>query len=195
MFAMNITAQQLVVKRWGLKFLLFSKLLPFFFFSFFLHFHITMLGLLKAANRVFFFCTSDDSHVKKEVKSLVLVWEFCKTMTPKISYPHYIHWNTPWWFGGPPPHITAQDWLSVAEDAKWILSSVTWKMSKSNLELLKCHSEWSCVQRPVTFQSIMTSPVRISGPVEVTEMWHFTFVLFGSVSSNMFLKRILSFKV
>lgn len=71
MFAMNITAQQLVVKRWGLKFLLFSKLLPFFFLSFFLHFHITMLGLLKAANRVF--CTSDDSHVKKEVKSLVLV--------------------------------------------------------------------------------------------------------------------------
>lgn len=101
MFAMNITAQQLVVKRWGLKFLLFSKLLPFFSLSFFLHFHITMLGLLKAATCVF--CTSDDSHVKKEVKSLVLVWEFCKTMTPKISYPHYTHplkhslmiWRTP----------------------------------------------------------------------------------------------------
>lgn len=187
MFAMNITAQQLVVKRWGLKFLLFSKLLPFFFF-FLSSFSYNHVGSTESSEPCFF-CTSDDSHVKKEVKSLVLVWEFCKTMTPKISYPHYIHWNTPWWFGGPPPHITAQDWLSVAEDAKWILSSVTWKMSKSNLELLKCHSEWSCVQRPVTFQSIMTSPVRISGPVEVTEMWHFTFVLFGSVSSNMFFKK------
>lgn len=166
----------------------------FFFFFFLSSFSYNHVGSTESSEPCFF-CTSDDSHVKKEVKSLVLVWEFCKTMTPKISYPHYIHWNTPWWFGGPPPHITAQDWLSVAEDAKWILSSVTWKMSKSNLELLKCHSEWSCVQRPVTFQSIMTSPVRISGPVEVTEMWHFTFVLFGSVSSNMFLKRILSFKV
>lgn len=161
-------------------------------FFFLLHFHITISGLLKAENRVF--CTSDDSHVKKEVKSFVLVWEFCKTMTLKISHPTHIHWNTPWWFERPPPHITVQDWLPVA-DAKWILSSVTWKISKSNLELLKCHSEWSCVQRPVTFQSIMTRPVKISGPVEVTEKWHFTFVLFGSVSSNMFLKRTISFKV